>query len=140
MLVHLRGVSAGSLLRIFDRPATNLLVVLTMIALVPRLVAALFSQGYFAHDDHFLVAEAARSWADWLSTTTTGCRGTRSGDAHVPAATASSTSACTTCSSRCSRPSDFTDPKTGGMVVVRLLHAVWSLVVVCAQATGSPRT
>ncbi|MCB0770968.1 MAG: hypothetical protein KDC00_11265, partial [Flavobacteriales bacterium] len=37
---------------------------LTLIALVPRLLAAVFSQGYFAHDDHFLVIEAAGSWVD----------------------------------------------------------------------------
>lgn len=35
---------------------------LTFIAAVPRLVAALFSEGYFAQDDHFLVIEAAMSW------------------------------------------------------------------------------
>lgn len=45
---------------------------LTIVALVPRLLAAVFSQGYFAHDDHFLVIEAADSWVkgadynDWL--------------------------------------------------------------------------
>ena len=35
---------------------------LTLIAALPRLVAAIFSQGYFAQDDHFLVIEAAQSW------------------------------------------------------------------------------
>ncbi len=45
---------------------------LTFIAAVPRLVAALFSEGYFAQDDHFLVIEAAMSWVrghdynEWL--------------------------------------------------------------------------
>ena len=62
--MHLRGVSAGSLFKLFDRPEARPLFVLTVIALVPRLVAAFFSQGYFAHDDHFLVIEAASSWAD----------------------------------------------------------------------------
>lgn len=38
------------------------LLALTWIALVPRLVAAFFSQGYFAQDDHFLIIEAAGSW------------------------------------------------------------------------------
>ena len=32
--------------------------------LIVRLVAAIFSQGYGMHDDHFLVIEAASSWAD----------------------------------------------------------------------------
>lgn len=35
---------------------------LTLIAAVPRVVAAFFSEGYFAQDDHFLVIEAAMSW------------------------------------------------------------------------------
>ncbi|MBP7516141.1 MAG: hypothetical protein KA791_16450, partial [Flavobacteriales bacterium] len=45
---------------------------LTFIAAVPRLVAAVLSEGYFAQDDHFLVIEAAMSWVrghdynEWL--------------------------------------------------------------------------
>jgi hypothetical protein len=35
-----------------------------LLALVPRLVAAIFSKGYGMHDDHFLVIEAAQSWLD----------------------------------------------------------------------------
>ena len=35
---------------------------LTFIAAFPRVVAAFFSEGYFAQDDHFLVIEAAMSW------------------------------------------------------------------------------
>ncbi len=37
---------------------------ITVLAAVPRLIAAIFSEGYFAHDDHFLVIEAAQSWVD----------------------------------------------------------------------------
>jgi hypothetical protein len=33
-------------------------------ALIIRLVAAIFSQGYGMHDDHFLIVEAAASWAN----------------------------------------------------------------------------
>jgi hypothetical protein len=33
-------------------------------ALIVRLIAAIFSQGYGMHDDHFLVIEASSSWAD----------------------------------------------------------------------------
>lgn len=40
------------------------LLLLTIIALLPRLVASVFAPGYFAHDDHFLVIEAAQSWVD----------------------------------------------------------------------------
>jgi hypothetical protein len=127
MLVHLRGVSAGSLLHIFDRPATRPLVALTVIALVPRLVAALFSQGYFAHDDHFLVIEAAGSWAagfdynNWLPWNQ-GADPRPSGHSffyvglhYVLFMTLKTVG--------------LTDPKTV-MVVVRLLHALWSIVVV----------
>lgn len=45
---------------------------ITFIAAVPRAIAALFSEGYFAQDDHFLVIEAAMSWVrghdynEWL--------------------------------------------------------------------------
>ena len=72
---------------------------LTAIALAVRLLAAFFSQGYFAHDDHFLVIEAAQSWADghdynnWLPWNQ---------DAHAgPSGTASCMSACTSCCSSC---------------------------------------
>ena len=34
------------------------------IALILRLAASIFSQGYGMHDDHFLVIEAAQSWVD----------------------------------------------------------------------------
>ena len=33
-------------------------------AIVVRLIAVIFSQGYGMHDDHFLVIEASASWAD----------------------------------------------------------------------------
>ncbi|MBL7899477.1 MAG: hypothetical protein JNJ99_13140, partial [Crocinitomicaceae bacterium] len=33
-------------------------------ALVIRIIAAIFSQGYGMHDDHFLVIEASSSWVD----------------------------------------------------------------------------
>jgi len=126
-MMHLRAVIASFLRGLRAYARTRPLAALTLIALLPRLVAALFSGGYFAHDDHFLVIEAAASWADgfdynyWLPWN-------QEGDP---------------------RPSGhsffyvglhyllfvvlkwvgITDPKMM-MVVVRLLHAVWSLVVV----------
>jgi len=33
-------------------------------ALIIRLIAAIFSQGYGMHDDHFLIVEASASWVD----------------------------------------------------------------------------
>ena len=38
--------------------------VILFAALIVRLVAAIFSQGYGMHDDHFLVIEASTSWVD----------------------------------------------------------------------------
>lgn len=40
------------------------LAVILVAALGLRLIAAWFSEGYLMHDDHFLVVEAAASWAD----------------------------------------------------------------------------
>jgi hypothetical protein len=40
----------------------------SIIALIDRLIAVIFSQGYGFHDDHFLVIEASEAWAkgyDW---------------------------------------------------------------------------
>lgn len=100
---------------------------LTVIALIPRLVAAFFSQGYFAHDDHFLVIEAAGSWADgfdynnWLpwnqgpDPRPTGHSFFYVGLHYLLFAGL--------------KTIGIADPKAM-MVVVRLLHALWSLVVV----------
>lgn len=49
-------------------------------ALLLRLIAAIFSQGYGMHDDHFLVVEASGSWVEgadynrWLPWTPTNNR------------------------------------------------------------------
>ena len=43
-----------------EKPFQSILI----IALVLRLLAAFFSQGYGMHDDHFLVIEASQSWVD----------------------------------------------------------------------------
>lgn len=103
------------------------LVALTLIALVPRLIAAFFSGGYFAHDDHFLIIEPAASWVDapgystWLPWNQQG-ELTPSGHSffyvglHYLLFLGS-------------KSIGLTDPGSL-MVVVRLLHAVWSLVAV----------
>ncbi len=44
--------------------ATKPLFTILAIALILRLLAAIFSQGYGMHDDHFSIIEAAQSWAD----------------------------------------------------------------------------
>lgn len=125
--MHLRGVSAGSVSSFFERPTPRPLLALTLIALIPRLVAAVFSQGYFAHDDHFLVIEAAGSWADgfdynnWLPWNQ-GADPRPTGHSffyvglHYLLFVGLKTIG-------------ITGPKTM-MIVVRLFHALWSLVVV----------
>lgn len=51
------------------------IVVILTLALLVRLLAAIFSQGYAMHDDHFLIIESSSSWSDgydynkWLPTT-----------------------------------------------------------------------
>lgn len=40
------------------------LYIILLLAIIFRLIAVLFSQGYGFHDDHYLVIEAAQSWID----------------------------------------------------------------------------
>lgn len=110
-------------------PRNDALRSLTLIALVPRLLAAIFSQGYFAHDDHFLVVEAAQSWADghdynyWLpwnqgpDARPTGHSFFYVGVHYLLFELLNTI---------------HLDAPQGRMFVVRLLHALWSLVVVRA--------
>lgn len=44
--------------------AKSPLKLIILIALTVRLVAAIFAQGFGMHDDHFIVIEAAQSWVD----------------------------------------------------------------------------
>lgn len=105
------------------------LTALTLIALVPRLLAAVFSAGYFAHDDHFLVIEPARSWVDaadyntWLPWNQ-GPDATPSGHSFVYVG-------LHYLLFRGLSALGANDPEAN-MVLVRLLHALWSLVVVRA--------
>lgn len=126
--MHLRRVNAP-VLRSFDRPPFRPLLALTLIALIPRLIAAVFSQGYFAHDDHFLVIEAAGSWADgfdynnWLPW--------NQGDSPRPSGHSFFYVGLHYLLFVGLKTIGLTEPKSM-MVVVRLLHALWSLVVVRA--------
>lgn len=100
---------------------------LTVIALLPRLVAAFFSQGYFAHDDHFLIIEAAASWVDghdynyWLPWNQ-GADPTPSGHSFFYVGLHFLLFSTL-------KAVHITDPKVM-MIIVRVLHALWSLVVV----------
>ena len=103
------------------------LLSLTLIALVPRLLAAFFSGGYFAHDDHFLIIEAAGSWVQaadyntWLPWNQLG--------EPRPSGHSFFYVGIHYLLFRCLEWLQMTDPKAQ-MVVVRLLHASWSLIVV----------
>lgn len=100
---------------------------LTIIAFLPRLLAAVFSQGYFAHDDHFLVIEAAGSWVDgfdynyWLPW--------NQGDAPRPSGHSFFYVGLHYLLLVGLKSIGIADPKAL-MVAVRLVHAIWSLVVV----------
>lgn len=110
-----------------DRATRQPLAALTLMALVPRLVAAFFSGGYFAHDDHFLIIEAAGSWVDgfdynyWLPWNQ-GENPRPSGHSYVYVGLHFLVFSAL-------KAVGMSDPKSM-MVVVRLLHALWSLVVV----------
>ena len=103
------------------------LAALTVIALVPRLMAAFFSGGYFAHDDHFLVIEPAASWvqdgaySSWLPW--------NQGSDPRPSGHSFFYVGLHYLLFKLLYGLGLSDPK-GIMVLVRLLHAIWSLVVV----------
>ena len=103
------------------------LAVLTALALLPRMVAAFFSGGYFAHDDHFLIIEAAGSWVDghdynnWLPW--------NQGEVPRPSGHSFVYVGLHYLLFSGLKALGMTDPKAL-MVVVRVLHALWSLIVV----------
>lgn len=112
---------------LFDRFKERPLYWLTVIALIPRLVAVVFSGGYFAHDDHFLMIEAAQSWVDgydynnWLPWN-------QGADPHPTGHMMLYPGLHYLLFKLC----HFVglDSPQGKMMLVRLLHALWSLIVV----------
>lgn len=50
--------------KITSKFRSNPLISILILAFTVRLIAVTFSQGYLMHDDHFLVIEAAQSWVD----------------------------------------------------------------------------
>jgi 4-amino-4-deoxy-L-arabinose transferase-like glycosyltransferase len=103
------------------------LVWLTIIAAVPRSVAAIFSEGFYAQDDHFLVIEAAQSWVagfdynNWLPWNQLEDKGPTGHMMVYPGLHFLLFKLCAWLG--------FTDPD-GKMILVRLLHAAWSLITV----------
>ncbi|HRD52442.1 MAG TPA: glycosyltransferase family 39 protein, partial [Flavobacteriales bacterium] len=116
-----------ALKRFWEAPSASALRWLTLIALAPRLVAVLFSPGYFAHDDHFLVIEAAASWTagydynNWLPW--------NQGDAPTPTGHSYFYVGIHFILFTTLKAIGITDPRVL-MLAVRLLHALWSLIVV----------
>lgn len=96
-------------------------------AFIVRLVSVIFSKGYGMHDDHFLVIEASKSWADgydynnWLPKEGAS-QPTPSGHSFFYAGLHYFLF-------RFLKYKNITDPQTE-MYIVRLLHALLSLITV----------
>jgi hypothetical protein len=95
------------------------LAVIVTVAVLLRLAAALLSRGFAFHDDHFEVVEVAQRWLDghrdWLGRTDS-LRGLVYPGAHWAVFWLA-------------RAVGLEDPQ-GKMLVVRLLHAAWSMIAV----------
>ena len=122
-----RTGTMDTLERTMARMQRQPLLWLTLIAAVPRLFAAIFSEGFYALDDHFLVIESAQSWVaghdynEWLPWNQTKGQGPTGHMLVYPGFHYLLFKACGAVG--------FTDPD-GKMVLVRLLHAAWSLITV----------
>lgn len=98
-----------------------------LIALVLRLIAAIFSQGYGMHDDHFLVVEAPASWAhgsdysNWLPW--------NQGEEKNPQGHSFTYIGLQYLFFESCEKSGITDPKSQ-MMLNRILHGLWSLLTV----------
>ena len=109
------------------------LPLLLALAALLRLAAALLSRGYGMHDDHFLVVELAQRWAEGRADLSAEMVAMRS--LVYPWLHAELFAGL--------ERVGITDPQ-GKMLVVRLLHAAWSLGTVyfgyrCALALSGPR-
>lgn len=95
------------------------LAVVVVLAAALRLAAAILSKGFAFHDDHFEVVEVAQHWLDghrdWLGRSDS-LRGLLYPGLHWAAF-------------RLARAAGLEDPQ-GKMLLVRLLHAAWSMIVV----------
>lgn len=98
-----------------------------LLAFFLRLIAALFSEGYGMHDDHFLIIEAASSWANhydynnWLPWSP--------GSAGHPEGHSFTYVGLNYIFFEVFQFLGFEDPKTL-MIINRLIHALFSLTVV----------
>lgn len=117
------AVLKGSWYGLKERP----LAALTLIALVPRLIAAFFSGGYFAHDDHFLIIESSASWVQ-ASQYSTWLPWNQAGDPQ-PSGHSFFYVGIHYLLFELMEMLRLTDP-TAQMTIIRILHAAWSLLVV----------
>jgi hypothetical protein len=125
---HEQGISFAAMWQRWTQLITaRPLWALTLIALLPRLLAALFSGGYFAHDDHFLIIEAAGSWVgghdynNWLPW--------NQGEDPHPSGHSFVYVGLHYLLFSLLHIAGLLDPELQ-LIVVRVLHALWSLVVV----------
>ena len=97
------------------------------LGLIVRLLATIFSKGFGFFDDHFLVIEASQSWVDgydynnWLPTSEDPSRQPQGHPFFYVGIHYFILKFLTICG--------LTDPQ-GKMYVVRLLHALWSLLII----------
>jgi hypothetical protein len=111
-----------------DKPFQSIII----IALIVRLLAAFFSQGYGMHDDHFLVIEASQSWVDgtdyndWLPKTQ---RAIAPSIEPVPQGHSFFYVGIHFLCFGFFKAIGIADPKIK-MLLIRLIHALFSLIVV----------
>ncbi len=115
--------------KIYTQNPFNTIII---VALFVRLVAAVFSQGYAFHDDHFLVVDAAQSWVDnntwnnWMPHTQKTLDPARQ---PVPEGHSLFYPGLHYLLFSALDAVNITNPKTK-MLIVRILHALFSLLVV----------
>lgn len=111
-----------------EKPLFSIII----IALVLRILAAFFSQGYGMHDDHFLVIEASQSWADgtdynnWLPKSQ---KALYPGVEPIPSGHSLFYVGVHYLIFTCFKCIGIVDPKIK-MLLIRLIHALFSLIVV----------
>jgi hypothetical protein len=108
------------------------LISIIVIALILRLLAAFFSQGYAMHDDHFLVIEASQSWADgtdynnWLPESQ---KALNPDIEPIPSGHSLFYCGVHFVFFKCLQFIGINDPKNK-MLIIRIIHALLSLIIV----------
>lgn len=111
-----------------DKPLQSIVI----IALLLRLVAAVFAQGYGMHDDHYLVIEASQSWVDGTDYNDWLPKFQRAANPDIdpkPQGHSFFYAGLHYLLFKGMASVGMEDPKAK-MVIIRLLHALFSLIVV----------